>query len=202
MDFPLHIPDDITGIDQTKRLSDVLFFKFLGFSEVESMEFGTDESANYVHDLNDPVPVAYFEQFDSIYDGGTCEHVFNIPTCLRSIIYMLKIGGRILHDAGVSGTIDHGFYALQPTLFYDYYLTQGFQIDMCSVFALNKDQRFTNFVLPQIHYTPGMYDFEDTWAIDAQNVFGVFFCATKILPFMEPIPPQQSIWARIAAKSA
>jgi Nucleotidyl transferase len=164
------------------------------------MEYGTEEHANYVHDLNEIVSPAYFERFNAIYDGGTVEHVFNVPNCLSSICHMLKIGGRVLHDAGASGLIDHGFYALQPTLFSDYYLAQGFEIGSCSVNAFNRDTRFTHFAGNKSDYLPGMHDFENTWAMSATDYFGVFCSATKLHAFTKAVTPQQSIWVRLAAR--
>lgn len=200
--FTLRLPPDDMLPDPTQRLTDDFFFKALGFTQVESMEYGTEESANYIHDLNAPVAPTFFEKFDAIYDGGTVEHVFNIPQCLSNICHMLTIGGRIIHDAGVSGMIDHGFYALQPTLFYDYYLAQQFSISACTINSIDKDVRFTHFVTNQTVYQPGMYDFEKTWALSATDTFGVFFSATKTQSFRKAIPPQQSIWARFAALQA
>jgi hypothetical protein len=123
--------------DINAMLTDQQFFRLLGFSQVLSLEWGTDEAANYRWDLNAPVPHDWHNSFDLIYDGGTCEHVFHIPICLSNICQMLKIGGRVLHDNGVSGLIDHGFYSIQPTLYHDFYSAQQFEVNLASVSTLD-----------------------------------------------------------------
>lgn len=162
------------------------------------MEYGTDQAADYCFDLNNVVPAEWHEQFDVIYDGGTCEHIFNLPNCMSNICHMLNINGRVLHEAGCSGAIDHGFYALQPAFFYDFYLANHFLIDECLVAALSKQHQFVNRATVR-SYLPGMYDFEKAWPLDAENGFFTFFAATKVETFSKIQVPQQSMWARYAA---
>lgn len=70
-------------------------------------------------DLNVSISVREGDEHDVVINNGTLEHVFNIGTALRSMHNLCKPGGIIIHDAPFTGWIDHGFYTLQPTLFYD-----------------------------------------------------------------------------------
>ena len=57
--------------------------------------------------------------FDVIINHGTAEHVFNIAQVFRTMHDACEVGGLMVHDAPFTGWIDHGFYCLHPTLFYD-----------------------------------------------------------------------------------
>lgn len=193
--FQLFEPSGCEILDLNEKITDDYFFKSIGFSDVLSVEYGVSESADYVLDLNNEVEEYLFNKFDLIYDGGTCEHIFNIPVCFSNICKMLKTGGRIIHEAGSSGTIDHGFYSMQPTLFYDFYITQNFLINSCKVVVLNKDSRF-NSLAEEINYVSGMFDYDKTWALSNENIYNTFFVASKEEYFEKIKTPQQSIWAR------
>jgi len=94
------------------------FFQALGASQVDSMDNAEFEGANHIHDLNQPIPDAWKEQFNVVFDGGTMEHVFNFPTALRSAMEMLKKDGRLFIHTPVNNTSGHGFYQFSPELFY------------------------------------------------------------------------------------
>ena len=94
------------------------FFQALGALQVDSMDHAEFEGANHIHDLNQPIPDAWKEQFNVVFDGGTMEHVFNFPTALRSAMEMLKKDGRLFIHTPVNNTSGHGFYQFSPELFY------------------------------------------------------------------------------------
>jgi len=94
------------------------FFQALGATQVDSIDNAEFEGANYIHDLNQPIPESWKEQFDVVYDGGTLEHVFNFPTALRGAMEMLKKDGRLFIHTQVNNTAGHGFYQFSPELFF------------------------------------------------------------------------------------
>lgn len=59
------------------------------------------------------------EQFDIVINHGTAEHVFNIAQVFKTMHDHTVDGGLMVHESPCTGWIDHGFYCLQPTLFYD-----------------------------------------------------------------------------------
>lgn len=118
--------------ERARSIHQKSLFAALGFSpdNVLSMDGSPYEKPDFVHDLNLPVPPALHNAFDIVFDGGTVEHVFSIKDALFNIVRMLKPGGLALHHAPVDWP-DHGFYNLNPTLFRDFYLANGFeQIDL------------------------------------------------------------------------
>src|SRR5208337_2180597 len=73
------------------------FFKMLGFSKVDSLDYFPNEKATFVADINKPLNLGICNQYDMVYDGGTLEHCFNTKEALSNIIRLLKINGRIVH---------------------------------------------------------------------------------------------------------
>lgn len=68
-------------------------------------------------DLNEPL--ALDRQYDITMNNGTAEHILNIGQFLKSMHQCTKPGGLMIHEAPFNGWVDHGFYTLQPTLFFD-----------------------------------------------------------------------------------
>lgn len=85
---------------------------------------GTPQALRY--DLNKPLPP--LGQFDVVINHGTAEHVFNIGQVFASMHAACKVGGLMMHESPFTGWIDHGFYCLQPTLFYDLAAANGYEI--------------------------------------------------------------------------
>ncbi len=93
----------------------------LGFGEMEAMDFSDYEGAAILHDLNKPIPEELEGQFDFIFDGGTLEHVFNIPVALENVFRMLKPGGRFVSANGMNGFNGHGLYQFSPDLVWTFW---------------------------------------------------------------------------------
>ena len=74
---------------------------------------------NYPHDLG---------KFDLVIDPGTLEHCFHIGQALMNAANAVKAGGKIFHLSPVS-MINHGFYNLCPTLYFDFYTQNGWKVE-------------------------------------------------------------------------
>ena len=68
-------------------------------------------------DLNQPLDLK--GTFSVVYNHGTLEHIFNPAQVLRTMHDHCEVGGLMLHESPFTGWIDHGFYTIQPTLYYD-----------------------------------------------------------------------------------
>lgn len=97
------------------------FFQSLGFDSVDSLDFSDFEGASIIHDLSKPVGDDLAARFDVIYDGGTCEHVFELPTAYRNIDRMLRPGGVLIGHSPCNNWINHGFYQISPEMVYGFW---------------------------------------------------------------------------------
>ncbi|MEY2409027.1 MAG: hypothetical protein QOF48_1697 [Verrucomicrobiota bacterium] len=93
-------------------------FKALGAREIYSIDFSAYEGASFVHDLNNPIGPELRERFDTVYDGGTLEHVFHFPTALKNMMEMLRPGGHLFIHTVANSYCGHGFYQFSPELFF------------------------------------------------------------------------------------
>jgi SAM-dependent methyltransferase len=105
------------------------FFEGLGATQVDSVDASNYEAATIIHDMNNPVPAAWHERYDLVFDGGTLEHVFNLPVALGNCMRMLRQGGRFIATTPMNGWAGHGFYQFSPELFYGVFSgANGFSI--------------------------------------------------------------------------
>jgi len=93
----------------------------LGFGSIETMDFSDYEGAGILHDLNKRPKKSLHNKFDFIFDGGTIEHVFNVPMALEGLFRMLKPGGRLISANGLNGWYGHGMYQFNPELVWTFW---------------------------------------------------------------------------------
>ncbi len=93
----------------------------LGFGEIETLDFSNYEGASIIHDLNHLPPKKLENKFEMIFDGGTIEHVFNVPNALECVLRMLKPGGRFISANGLNGWYGHGMYQFNPELVWTFW---------------------------------------------------------------------------------
>lgn len=125
------IAADVASLQREDGFSEALWAG-LGFGEMESMDFSKYEGAGIVHDLNKPVPPELLGQFGFIFDGGTLEHVFNVPQALDNVFHMLRPGGRFVSANGMNGWVGHGLYQFSPELAWTYWgRTMGCKVHAC-----------------------------------------------------------------------
>ena len=129
----------LKSIDETLSIHDVegdngyseKFFNFLGSSAVLSMDMSDFEGAKIIHDLNKPIP-NFMENFcDTIFDGGTLEHIYNFPMASMNIRRMLRVGGLFLSVNAANNQLGHGLYQFSPELLWRAFGPEvGFDIEV------------------------------------------------------------------------
>lgn len=67
-------------------------------------------------------------KFGVVFNHGTAEHIFNIANVFRLMHDAAESGGLMIHESPFTGWIDHGFYCLQPTLFWDVAAANGYEV--------------------------------------------------------------------------
>lgn len=94
------------------------FLRWLGYREIESMDFSGYEGCSLVHDLNQPVPEDWHGRYDVVFDGGTIEHVFHFPNAIANAMRMVRPGGFFVSCTPSNNYNGHGFYQFSPELFF------------------------------------------------------------------------------------
>ncbi|WP_316015315.1 hypothetical protein [Roseobacter sp. HKCCA0434] len=114
------------------------FFEGLGCGSMQVMDYSDFEGAQITHDLNHPVPQALHGRFDFIFDGGTIEHVFNVPQALDNVFHMLAEGGLFISVNGLTGWAGHGFYQFGPELVWRYWQdARGCTVHRCAALSVD-----------------------------------------------------------------
>ena len=97
------------------------FFLALGYESVDSMDYSEFECASIIQDLSLPLDPSLEERFDVVYDGGTCEHIFELPTAYRNIDRMLAKGGVLIGHSPCNNWINHSYYQINPEMVYGFW---------------------------------------------------------------------------------
>jgi hypothetical protein len=117
-------PMGVATLDFTEPI-----FAMLGAENVSSMDVSPFEGATHIHDLNLPIPRSLHQQFSVVYDGGTLEHIFNIPQAFKNCMEMVRVGGHFLQANNANNFMGHGFWQLSPELIYRIFAPEnGYEI--------------------------------------------------------------------------
>lgn len=84
-----------------------------------SIDYSDYESPTYVGDLNSRIEID--EQFETIVDAGSLEHIFDTAAAFRNLIRFCKLGGRVIHILPVNNLGGHGFWQFSSDLMYSIY---------------------------------------------------------------------------------
>jgi SAM-dependent methyltransferase len=115
----------LTARDDPFAITKEFYQQLFAPSRVISVDFNGTPAA-WRADLNKPLPPMGL--FDVVINHGTAEHIFDIAQVFRSIHAACKVGGLMIHESPFTGWLDHGFYCLQPTLFYDLAAANGYEV--------------------------------------------------------------------------
>lgn len=112
---PAYDPAQVAGKDDP--FSSALF-ELLGADSVDALDYSDYEGATVIHDLNSPLPPEKGAGYTAVFDGGTLEHVFNLPTALASLMHLPEVGGHLIAAVPANNEMGHGFYQFSPELFF------------------------------------------------------------------------------------
>jgi hypothetical protein len=98
-----------------------LFKSYLEATKVESIDNSNYEEATHIHDMNQSLPSNFINKYDTVFDGGCLEHIYNVPQALKNCSLFCKPGGQILHALPANNCCGHGFWQFSPELFFSLY---------------------------------------------------------------------------------
>jgi hypothetical protein len=124
----LGVPHDQAVAAFKGRFAEPLF-SILGAKQISSIDAADYEKATYVHDFNHPIPSELMRRFSAVHDGGTIEHVFNIPQAFKNCMNMVRVGGHFIQINVANNYMGHGFWQFCPELIYRVFSPEnGFKI--------------------------------------------------------------------------
>ena len=126
-------PEKFSGVQEWHGVKDPMpetleFFEHIG-SKLTIVDFTAERGIEKIADLNHPHDLG---KFDLVIDPGTLEHCFNIGQAFLNAANAVKVGGYIFHLSPLD-MLNHGFYNINPTLFHDFYLQNGWEVRECRV---------------------------------------------------------------------
>jgi len=92
--------------------------EYLGANSVDSIDASGYEGATIIHDMNTPIPEVYHSRYSAIIDGGTLEHIFNLPVAVENCMKLLRPGGHMIGISPCNNFLGHGFYQFSPEFFF------------------------------------------------------------------------------------
>jgi SAM-dependent methyltransferase len=149
-------------------------------NSVVAIDAGGEESA-LRYDLNCFGWEPSDARFDISVNHGTAEHVFNIGNVFRVMHEAVVPGGLMFHESPFTGWVDHGFYCLQPTLFFDLARVNGYDIVLMATEHLASK---TARIVPSREY---LSQLRRQGALNDDLMLFVAFRKTSDEPFRWPI---------------
>jgi hypothetical protein len=129
------VADIYAGFPYSDRL-----LRALGAHELDAIDVSGYEGASVVLDMNRPAPEALHGRFTTIIDGGTLEHIFDVPQAFRNVAALLRVGGHFVSVNGTNNFMGHGFYQFSPELFFRVLSPQnGFELETLVLAETHRD---------------------------------------------------------------
>ncbi|MHB0972740.1 MAG: hypothetical protein ACYC0P_00665 [Thiobacillus sp.] len=119
------------------------YLRFIGSEAVDSTDYSGHEGATHVHDMNQPIPDSVKNWYSVVIDGGSLEHIFNLPIALRNCMEMTAVGGHFISITPANNFLGHGFYQFSPELFFSALSEEnGFEIVRVIAFENRRNARW------------------------------------------------------------
>ena len=163
---------NINNWPERPRCSAKYFYESLGIKEYQCMDINADYDA-IVHDLNKPFEdKSKFNKFDIVTDHGSCEHVFNIAECYRTMHNLAKPGGYIIIAQAVWK--GNGYFKFDESFFEGIAAANNYKIIFNSYVLSNKDKTINGsdhqFHIPRNRELFNVLDFSK---LEDLNIYGV-----------------------------
>jgi hypothetical protein len=98
-----------------------LLERYFGAKSISSIDASDREKPTFVHDLNESIPPTLEDQFDTLLDYGTSEHIFDVAQAFRNYSKIIEEGGQLIHVLPADNFNGHGLWQFSPEFFYSLY---------------------------------------------------------------------------------
>lgn len=92
--------------------------------EVKTMDI--QGKATFIHDLNKP----FKGEFDTVFNLGTLEHIWDVHSAFKNTANMVKVGGRFIGHHPVAGWEGHGIHITDWKYIRQFFLNNGFDCEL------------------------------------------------------------------------
>ena len=133
-----------------------------------------DQRATIHLDMNHPMGPSSYEQYNTLIDIGSLEHVFDTRQAIDNCFRMIKVGGYYLLSTPVKGYFGHGFHTFNPDALRQAITLNGFEI--CDEMFTD---RFTKMRSPGHRFSAEA---------------SIWLLARKLKPLDAFVIPQQRFW--------
>ena len=180
-----NIPDDFLYPDLNQYL------RARGVEDITTLDL-FDERADMQHDLNHPVPNSEEEKYQTVFDIGSLEHIFDTKQCMENCMRMVRPGGYYFLHTPVRGYERHGFHTFDPELIISALRLNRFEIDYL------KYSTGSGRLVEQLEDMPGGLPGEQIQVLP-QNTYPrvlIWIVGRKTASLETFRIPQQGLWAR------
>ena len=108
------------GVGSSRRTSTYAepLFESLGAESVNSLDMSPYEGATLIADLNLPVPADWRSTYTCVFDGGSLEHIFDLPQALHNMMSLVAPDGHFIGAYPANNQVGHGLFQFSPELFF------------------------------------------------------------------------------------
>lgn len=173
--IPVELEFACNGCKTSFEKAEAIYREVLGCDEYISIDMHGPDALKM--DLNQPIDA--YRTFHFVANHGTAEHIFNIAQVFRTMHDHCAKDWFMLHEGPFTGWLEHGFYNLQPTLFYDLAIANRYEIVIMAV---------QDLVADTLQFLGPRSDIE--WLIKdppANGLWFVLYKKTTNRPFMIPM---------------
>lgn len=126
----MHMPNSLLSLRYPDPYEPVSVIYELMFQPADVQSFDGDPAAvargAIPVDLNFSIDRA--PEMSVVFNHGTAEHVFNIANVFKVMHDACEVGGLMIHESPFTGWTSHGFWNLQPPVFYDLARENGYEM--------------------------------------------------------------------------
>jgi hypothetical protein len=98
-----------------------------GLRDITTLDY-FDPRADLRYDLNLPIPEQEHERYQTVFDVGTLEHVFDTRQALENCLRAVMIGGHYFLHTPVKGYFSHGLHTFHPRVMIRALAMNGFEV--------------------------------------------------------------------------
>lgn len=140
----------LRDVDAAYPYSDGLL-RALGAECLDAIDVSAYEGASAIFDMNRPAPEDLHGRFTTLIDGGTLEHIFDVPQAFRNVAALLRVGGHFVSVNGTNNFMGHGFYQFSPELFFRVLCPQnGFELETLVLSETHRDSYWYEAIDPAV----------------------------------------------------